>query len=249
MTKRNIKLTIHYDGSAYHGWQKQPDVPSVQEHIHNAIEKLCGKPARVVGASRTDAGVSAIGQVANIKIDTLIPTENFLKALNEKLPGDIAIVKAEDVPLKFHAIADAEKKLYRYTIYTEHPWPVLEIKHCWHYPYNLNVDDMDKAAKMLIGKKDFKSLASASDTRQSSVRTITICDITSQGPRVYLDIEADGFLYNMVRNIVGTLVEIGRGRWTTDTMADIIEAKDRTIAGPMAPAAGLCLIKIDYKDN
>jgi tRNA pseudouridine38-40 synthase len=249
MTKRNIKLTIHYDGSAYHGWQKQPDVPSIQEYIHNAVEKLCGKPARVVGASRTDAGVSAIGQVANIKIDTPIPTENLPKALTEMLPEDIAVVEAVDVPFKFHAIADTEKKLYRYTIHTDHARPVMDIKHCWHYPFRLDVDVMNKAAKMMIGKKDFKSFASAADSRLSSVRTVTMCDVTSQGSRVYVDIEADGFLYNMVRNVVGTLVEIGRGRWTPADMADIIEAKDRTQAGPTAPAAGLCLIKIDYKDD
>ena len=249
MVKRNIKLTIHYDGSAYHGWQKQPDVPSVQEYIHNAVEKLCGKTTRLVGASRTDAGVSAIGQVANIKIDTPIPTENFPKALTELLPDDIAVVKAEDVPFNFNAISDSEKKLYRYTIHTDHARPVMDIKHCWHYPHELNVGVMNKAAKMLLGKKDFKSFASASDTRQSSIRTITLCDVTSEGPRVHIDVEADGFLYNMVRNIVGTLVEIGRGRWTPETMTDIIDAKDRTAAGPLAPAAGLCLIRIDYKDT
>ena len=248
MAVRNIKLTIHYDGSAYHGWQTQPDVPTIQEHIHNAIEKLCGKSVRVVGASRTDAGVSALGQVASIKVDTPIPTENIVKAITESLPDDIVVVDATEVDSKFNAITSAEKKLYRYTICTGNIPPVMDIKHCWHYPYELNVERMDKAAKLLIGKEDFKSFASASDTRQSSVRTIFKCDVISKDQWVYVDVEADGFLYNMVRNIVGTLVEIGRDRWTPEKITDIIQAKDRTAAGPLAPAAGLCLMKIDYKE-
>ncbi|MBN1457062.1 MAG: tRNA pseudouridine(38-40) synthase TruA [Sedimentisphaerales bacterium] len=246
MAARNIKLTIHYDGSAYHGWQTQPDVPTVQEHIHNAVEKLFGKAVRIVGASRTDAGVSALGQVASIKVDTPIPTENIAKAITESLPDDIVVVDAEDVHSKFNAITSAAKKLYCYTIFTGSTRPVMDIKHCWHYPYELDVEQMNKAAKLLIGKKDFKSFASASDTRQSSIRTILKCEVSSKDKWVYVDVEADGFLYNMVRNIVGTLVEIGRDRWTPEKITDIIEAKDRTAAGPLAPAAGLCLMKIDY---
>jgi len=246
MAVRNIKLTIHYDGSNYHGWQAQPDHPTIQSKLTSSIEKLTGKKVIVNGASRTDAGVSALGQVANIKIDTPIPTENLAKALTEILPDDIAVAEAADVPDEFDAISSVKGKLYRYTIYTGPVRPVLDVRHCWHIPTKLDTADMDKAAKLIIGTKDFKSFASAADRRQSSVRTITRCDVKADGERIYIDVEANGFLYNMVRNIVGTLVEIGRGRWKPEKITEILEAKDRTAAGPIAPAVGLCLIRIDY---
>jgi tRNA pseudouridine38-40 synthase len=246
MAARNIKLTIHYDGSGYHGWQAQPDRPTIQGEVTGAIARLTGKQVIVTGASRTDAGVSALGQVANIKIDTPIPTENLAKALTEILPDDIAVAEAADVPDDFDAISSAKSKLYRYTIYTSPVRPVLYIRHCWHIPAKLDVVSMDKAAKLLVGTKDFKSFASAADTRQSSVRTITNCLVKADGEWIYIDVEADGFLYNMVRNIVGTVVEIGCGRWGPEKITEILGAKDRTAAGPIAPAAGLCLMRIDY---
>ena len=246
MAVRNIKLTIHYDGSGYHGWQAQPDRPTVQAELTGAIARLTGKQVIVNGASRTDAGVSALGQAANIKIDTPIPTENLAKALTEILPDDIAVAEIADVPDEFDAISSAKSKLYRYTIYTGPGRPVLYIRHCWHLPAKLDAGCIDKAAKLFVGTKDFKSFASAADTRQSSVRTVIRCDAKADGEWIYIDVEADGFLYNMVRNIVGTLVEIGRGRWELEKITEILEAKDRTAAGPIAPAAGLCLIRIDY---
>lgn len=246
MAVRNIKLAIHYDGSGYHGWQSQPDRCTIQEELTGAIEKLTGKQVIVNGASRTDAGVSALGQVANMKIDTPIPTENLAKALTEILPNDIAVAEAIDVPDEFDAISSAKSKLYRYTIYTGPVRPVLDIRHCWHIPAKLDAAAMDKAAQLLVGTKNFKSFASAADSRQSSVRTITNCRTRSDGEWIYIDVEADGFLYNMVRNIVGTVVEVGRGRWAPEKITEILGAKDRTAAGPIAPAAGLCLMRIDY---
>ncbi|HIJ66834.1 MAG TPA: tRNA pseudouridine(38-40) synthase TruA [Planctomycetes bacterium] len=243
---RNIKLTVHYDGSNYHGWQVQPDHLTVQAEITGAIARLTGKDVIVNGASRTDAGVSALGQVANVRIDTPIPTENFVKALTEILPNDIAVTEAVDVPYEFDAITSAKHKLYRYSIYTGPVRPVLDIRHCWHLPRKLDADRMDRGAKLLVGTKDFKSFASAADKRQSSVRTVTRCDVKTEGEWIYIAVEADGFLYNMVRNIVGTLVEIGRGRWRAERITEILEARDRTAAGPIAPAAGLCLIQIEY---
>jgi tRNA pseudouridine38-40 synthase len=246
MAVRNIKLTILYDGGGYHGWQAQPDARTIQTEVSRAIERLCGQSIHVNGASRTDAGVSALGQAANIKIDTPIPTENLAKALTEILPDDIAVAEAIDVPDDFDAISSAKKKLYRYTIYTGTTPPVLQIRHCWHRPGRLNVTDMTKAAKLLVGTKDFKSFASAADNRQSSVRTIINCEVEAKGEWIYINVEADGFLYNMVRNIVGTVVEVGRGRWSPQKITEILEAKDRSAAGPIAPAAGLCLMRIDY---
>jgi tRNA pseudouridine38-40 synthase len=246
MAERNIKLIIAYDGSSYHGWQRQPNADTIQQQIEFALERLCGKHIDITGASRTDAGVSALGQTANFTIDSPIPVGNFAKALTQYLPDEIAVVSAEHVSDNFNSISNAKNKYYRYTICTDQTPPVLNIKHCWHYPYALDVENMNIAAKLLIGKKDFKSFASAADTRTTSVRTVTRCEVTSNNYWIYIDIEGDGFLYNMVRNVTGTLVEIGRGRWTPEHILDILTAKDRSVAGPLAPAAGLCLMRIDY---
>lgn len=246
MAMRNIKLIISYDGSSYHGWQRQPDADTIQQQIESAAEKLFGEKISVTGSSRTDAGVSAIGQVANFNVDSSVPTENIARALNGSLCEEIAVVSAEEVDEDFNAIRSAKGKLYRYSICTSQIRPVLEIKHCWHYPYKLDAGQMDKAAKLLAGKKDFKSFASAADTRQSSVRTIISCTVFQEGDWIHIEVEGDGFLYNMVRNIAGTLVEIGRGRWTPEKITEILAAKDRTVAGPLAPAYGLCLMRIDY---
>ena len=248
MPRRNIKLTIQYDGSRYSGWQYQPDRPTVQAHVSDAVIQLCGKKVQINGASRTDAGVSALCQVANIKIDTAVPTVNMAKALTEILPVDISVTDAADIKnLKWNAINSPSVKIYRYSIYTGPTRPVLDIRHCWYFPKALDVEAMDRAAKKLIGEKDFKSFATASDKRISSVRTVKGCDVTGEGDWVFVEISANGFLYNMVRNIVGTLLEVGRGRWTPECIEDILAAKDRQAAGPLAPAAGLCLMNIDYE--
>ncbi len=246
MTQRKVKLVIHYDGTAYHGWQAQNDVDTVQAQLEIALEKLSGTKAKLVGSSRTDAGVHALGQVAHVDIDTPVPTTNFVKSLNRYLPDDIAVIEAEDVNESFDAIRSTTSKLYRYTIYTEKIRDVGTIRFCWHRPGKLDISKMQQAAAKMLGKKDFKSFASAADQRESSIRTILKCDVIENSPFIYFDVQADGFLYNMVRNIVGTLVDIGRGRWEADYMDDILEAKDRTAAGKIAPARGLCLTEIYY---
>jgi len=246
MPIRNIKLTIHYDGSGFHGWQSQPDARTVQDSVSGAIERLCGSAVKVNGSSRTDAGVHALGQVANIKIDTPVPTANLARALTELLPDTIAVVDAVDVDDSFDAIRDTRSKLYRYMIFTARPRPVLNINQCWHRPGKLDIDSMNRAAGLFVGKKDFKSFAAAADNRQSSVRTIIRCDVESDGDWIYVYVSADGFLYNMVRNIVGTLVEVGRGRWQPEKITEILQVKDRNAAGPIAPAGGLCLMEINY---
>ena len=239
MSNRRVKLTIHYDGTDYHGWQAQSDVDTVQEQLERAIKKLCGCDAKAIGSSRTDAGVHAFGQVAHVDVDTPVPTCNFVRSLNHYLPEDIAVVSAEDVDESFDAIRSTQSKSYRYTIFTERIRHVRDIRYCWHRPGKLDIEKMQTAAAKLVGKKDFKSFASAADQRISSVRTILKCDVIEELPWIYFDVQADGFLYNMVRNIVGTLVDIGRGRWD-------LEAKDRTAAGKIAPARGLCLTEIYY---
>lgn len=246
MAIRKIKLAIAYDGYSYHGWQVQPCCPTIEQTIEDALENLTGQKVELSGASRTDAGVSALGQAATFQIDSPIPTENFTKAITHRLPPDITIVEAVEVPLDFDVIKNVKSKLYRYTIFTGEVRPVLQIRHCWHIPEKLDTAAMAKAAAFLVGKKDFKSFAAAADKRESSIRTIFRCDVISDGDGIYIDVEGDGFLYNMVRNIVGTLVEAGVGRIQPEKMTEILDAKDRTTAGPIAPAEGLCLMWIKY---
>jgi tRNA pseudouridine38-40 synthase len=246
MAVRNIKLTISYDGLNYSGWQNQPGKHTIQGLLQQSLGELTGTFIKINGASRTDAGVSALGQVANFLIDSPIPIENFVKALNHRLPRDIVVTEAVEVDQNFDASSSAKSKLYRYTIFTGRKRNVLKTRNCWHRPAPLDIAAMDAAAKMLIGQKDFKSFASAADKRESSIRTVMQCQVKQEDNWVYIDIEADRFLYNMVRNIVGTLVEIGRGKWKPEKINEILEAKDRTAAGPLAPPQGLCLMWIKY---
>jgi tRNA pseudouridine38-40 synthase len=250
MALRNVKLTIAYDGCDYHGWQIQPGAVTVQGVLTEALRSLLGPRARICGASRTDAGVSALGQVGLIQIDSPIPTENLAKAITDRLPENITVVKAEDIPMGFDVIGDVTSKLYRYTIFCGPLRPVLHVRHCWHIPTELDTRRMDEAAALLVGKKDFKSFAAAADRREDSVRTILRCEVTenpAEGGRwVHVEAEGDGFLYNMVRNIVGTLVEVGIGRWPSGKITEILAAKDRKAAGPIAPPNGLCLMWIRY---
>ena len=245
MSIRNIKLVIHYDGTNYHGWASQPETATVQGTIEEVIEKLTGQPVKVYGSSRTDAGVHALGQVANFRINSPVPTENFSNALNNLLPQDITIADVCEMPDDFDAISDTIEKRYDYLINTTPICPVLA-RNQWHRPGMLDIGKMHQAAQKLVGKKDFKSFASAADQRESSVRTITLCQVEQEGDVIRISVAADGFLYNMVRNIVGTLVEVGRGRWEPDMIDTILEAKDRNVAGPIAPASGLCLMEIFY---
>jgi tRNA pseudouridine38-40 synthase len=250
MALRNVKLTIAYDGSQYHGWQIQPGFTTVQGVITETLCTLFGPHARICGASRTDAGVHALGQVGLIQIDSPIPTENLVRVISDKLPDDIVIVRAEEVRMGFDVIGEVTRKLYRYTIYCGPVRPVLHLRYCWHISSRLNVAPMAAAAKVLVGRKDFKSFASAADSRDDSVRTVFRCDVTEEAEDenqwVYIEVEGDGFLYNMVRNIVGSLVEVGLGRWEPEKLVEVLEAKDRTAAGPIAPPNGLCLMWIRY---
>lgn len=250
MHKRKIKFMIAYDGTDYHGWQVQPGLKTVQETLCQAATSLVGRKVHVHGASRTDAGVHAKGQSGLIEVATPIPTENFPRAMTDRLPHDIAILDACDVGKPFDLIGDVKRKLYRYTLCVTKPRPVMQMRYCWHVPGDIQVKAMQQAAQALIGTYDFKSFASAADHRKSSVRTIFRCDVTEQfdSPHhwIYVDVEGDGFLYNMVRNIVGTLVDIGHGRWDAEHIVSIREAKDRTAAGQLAPAGGLCLEWVKY---
>jgi len=246
MPARSIKLIVQYDGSRYHGWQIQPGKRTIQGELVEAVSNLVGVRTHVHGASRTDSGVSALGQVCLFEVDSPIPTENFPRAINGKLPRNIVVTSAEEAPRKFDLIGSVTRKLYRYSIHTGRFRPVLKLDQCWHMHRKLDVAAMNRAAQLLVGTKDFKSFATAKDRRENSVRTIFSCDVAAEDKWIYVDVEGDGFLYNMVRNIVGTLVDIGGGRWQPEKMTEILEAKNRTAAGRLAPAQGLCLMWIKY---
>jgi tRNA pseudouridine38-40 synthase len=247
---RNIRLTIEYDGSGFSGWQAQSNIKkfrTVQEEIERSAARLFGKKIKLTGAGRTDSGVHAEAQSANFKIDSALPLKNIVKGLNSYLPDDIAVISAEDAPLKFHSRFDAKEKLYRYTIINRKTRSPLLRKYAAACFYDLDIKAMKKAAGYLVGKKDFRSFQAADKKDRSSVRHIKRLDIIQKGNSVIeINIQADGFLYNMVRNIAGTLIDVGRGRISPDSIKDILKKRQRTAAGQTAPAKGLCLIKIFY---
>ncbi|MFC1634939.1 tRNA pseudouridine(38-40) synthase TruA [Planctomycetota bacterium] len=246
MPVRTIKLTVQYDGSRYHGWQIQPGEKTIQGELVEAVSSLVGTRTHVHGASRTDAGVNALGQVALFEVDSPIPTENFPDAINDRLPRDIVVTAAEVAPRKFDLMGGAKNKLYRYTIFTGKYRPVLRLNQCWHIPRPLDVTAMNQAAQRLVGTKDFKSFAAAKDKRDQTVRTIFRCEVTAEDEWIHMDVEGNAFLYNMVRNIVGTLVDVGVSRWEPEKIDEILEARDRTAAGRLAPPQGLCLMWLRY---
>ena len=246
MAVRKIKLTLSYDGLNYHGWQFQPDAVTIQGNLDIALASLFGHPISTTGASRTDAGVSAIGQSVCFEIDSPIPTANLVKAINGLLEPEIAVTDAIEVSPDFNVISDVASKSYRYNLFVS---PIRSVfhRHFWNLRYNLDIKQMDIALQHLVGRHDFKSFACAADQRQDSVRTIFSCQINSSPPHISIDIAGDGFLYNMVRNIVGTMVDVGRDRIDSESIPKILAAKDRTAAGPIAPANGLVLQWIKYK--
>lgn len=248
--KRNVKLTIAYDGSGYHGWQRQTsDIITVQQILEETMVRVVKHPVNVRGSGRTDTGVHAAGQVANFYTDTRIPSERLHMALNARLPQDIRVRKAEDVSDGFDAITSARSKLYRYRVFNAHDLPPCEAKYCYHYYIPCDIEPMKQAGRLLLGEKDFVSLASTGSERQTTVRTILRCDVFRKGNWINIDCEATGFLYHMVRNIVGTLLEVGRGHWRPERIDDILAAKDRKAAGPMVPPNGLSLQWVNYGDQ
>jgi tRNA pseudouridine38-40 synthase len=244
---RNIKIVFSYDGTDYFGWQTQPGRPTVQQTLENAIAKLTREERIHVNASgRTDSGVHAVGQTANFHSDTRIAADRLVPAINAHLPADIVVAAAEDVPDSFDAGRDAVSKLYRYVIHDGPvPSPFLRRYGC-RSQHSLDVPAMVRASRVLLGKHDFRCFETEWPNRLSSVRTILHITINRVGEYIWLDVEADGFLYNMVRAIAGTLMNVGRGYWPETQVAEILEAQDRTLAGPTAPAAGLFLMRVNY---
>ena len=248
LERRNIKLVIAYNGAAYHGWQRQADgIDTVQLRVEQAAAGVVGHAVTVFGAGRTDAGVHAEGQVANFYSTTLVvPTRGLRRAMNSAMPSDIAVVSAVDVPDDFHASRSAVGKTYRYRIWVAPTRLVMlhqQVYHCWR---TLEVGRMAEAALRLIGQHDFRGMATTAEVRQNTVRTIFRCEVAEVAREVHITVQGDGFLYNMVRNIAGTLIEIGRGRWGPGQIDRILASRDRRDAGPTAPPDGLYLACVHY---
>lgn len=249
MSIRNIKLTVAYDGTNYHGFQEQrrTGLATIQEALEAALSRLAHRPVQVIGAGRTDAGVHAQGQVVNFRSEHWpVPTEKTHLAMNSLLPGDIAVLKAENVPVDFHARFSATAKTYRYSIYHHRVMSPLHRLYCCHEPRSLDIDAMRQAARYLIGTYDFKSFQAQGTPVKDTVRTISRAEIIDQSPLIHLYLTGNGFLYNMVRIITGTLLAVGMGKKQPPEMEDIITARDRTLAGATVPPQGLCLMDVEY---
>jgi len=267
---RNIQLTLAYDGSNYVGWQIQPNGATVQELLQRAVSNLTGEEIKLIAAGRTDSGVHALGQVANFHTSSTIPAEKFAAALQSRIPDDIVIRSSREVPERFHATYSALRKCYRYLIHhRETGLPFLR-NYAWRFGHPLDLSRMRKAADHLLGTHDFRCFESHFPNKATSVRTIEHLTLTLQSrwgiwsafdfdsqrltesendEFLSLEISADGFLYNMVRAITGTLVDVGRGRFEPENVRRMIAEGDRSLAGPTAPPQGLYLVSVDYDLN
>lgn len=243
---RNIKLTIEYDGTNYSGWQRQKNGISIEGTIEDAIKKVINEDIKIIGSSRTDAGVHARGQVANFFTETKIPIDKIPYAINSKLPCDIVILDAEDVPDDFHSRYSCTGKRYSYTILNRKIPSAILRNYTAHCSYKLDFELMKKAEKFFIGTHDFSAFRSTGSSVKTSIRTVSYLNLEKKGDIIRFEIEADGFLYNMVRIIAGTLIEVGMEKIDPYDIPAIIESKDRSRAGKTAPASGLCLEKVYY---
>lgn len=243
---KRVKLTVAYDGTNYCGWQVQPNGITVQEVLNQCLSEFTGENIETIGASRTDAGVHALGNVAVFDTEMRMPGDKFSFALNQRLPEDIRIQKSEEVDADFHPRYVKSQKTYEYRILNCR-FPIPTERFYSHFTYiPLDVDKMKEAASYLIGEHDFKSFCGTGAQVKTTVRTVKEIQIEKSGDRITIRITGEGFLYNMVRIIAGTLMDIGGGLYLPEKMKEILEAKDRKKAGPTAPARGLTLMKIQY---
>ena len=243
---RNIKLVIEYDGTTYGGWQKQKNNRTIQQCIEEAIKLVTNEEVELIGSSRTDAGVHARGMVANFITNSKIPADRFREAINTKLPDDIGIIKSEEVNIDFHSRYNSKGKTYCYTIINRYEKVCIERNYAYQVKDELNYDAMKEASKYFLGKHDFKAFKSNGSSVKTSVRTISDLRIECNNDIINIFISADGFLYNMVRIIVGTLIEVGKGKIKPSDIEKIIIDGDRTKSGPCVPPNGLVLEKVFY---
>jgi tRNA pseudouridine38-40 synthase len=246
---RRLRFEVAYDGTDFHGWQVQPGLATIQAVLEEIISGMEGKPVHVAGSGRTDAGVHAYAQVAAVTIENPIPLDNFRRAVNRLLPQTIRIDKVTETPLAFHPRFDARRKTYEYRIFRAEICPPFEQRFVCHYPYPLNEEAMKRAATLLIGEHDFTAFAAA-DNRDpqkfSRVRCIFASEVTRQGKQLVYRVTGSGFLKHMVRNIMGVLVEVGKGNLTNDDVLVRLQPKCGIRPGPSMPPQGLFLMSVEY---
>lgn len=249
---QNVKLIVAYEGTHFHGFQVQPRQRTVQRELEKSISLLTQEPVTVIGSGRTDAGVHAWGQTVNFHTRSKIPLERLALALNAVLPKDITVRQASSVSQAFHSRYDAKGKHYRYRIDNERHPNVFGRLYAYHVPQKLDIENMQEASQMLVGTHDFTSFCSAATLVESKVRTVTsvqvrhvLTELNSQ--EIVIDVRGNGFLYNMVRIIAGTLVDVGKGRMSASAIPSILQARDRIQAGVTAPAQGLMLMEVFYQ--
>jgi len=246
MEARNIKLTLEYDGTAFAGWQIQPHKITVQQVVQDTLRRITQEDIKLVGASRTDAGVHALGQVAQFRTQSPIRLDKIRIALNGLLSPAVSVQKVEEVDADFHAIRSATSKTYRYVIHNSPFRPALQRERAWHVWDRLNLTAMRKAASCLIGRHDFSAFRGAQSDTKTSVRRIESVTIRKRGNEIFVELSGNGFLKYMVRNIVGSLVDVGKGRISAEKFAAILKSRDRKKAGVTAPAFGLYLVSVAY---
>lgn len=243
---RRIRMTVEYDGGRYHGFQRQANANTIQAEMEKAICRLTGETATVLGAGRTDAGVHALGQVIAFDTSATIPVERWKPALNTYLPGDIRVVEAEAADGCFHPQFQARRKTYEYRIYRSERGCTLQRNHALCLTISLNLDEMRKAAAYIAGRHDFSAFCASGSRVKSFEREVYRCELQDQWPWLTMQIEADGFLYNMVRIIIGTLLLVGQGKLGADQIPRIIASRDRALAGVTAVPQGLYMLKVEY---
>lgn len=244
---RNFRIVLSYDGSRYKGWQRLGNGENtLQGKLENVLTRLFDTPVEVIGSGRTDAGVHALGQVANFHVQTKLTAADILTYLRTYLPEDIGVCSVEETDLRFHSRLNAVEKTYRYRIWNCQEPCVFERKFVWNIPERLDLSAMEAGARYLTGTHDFLAFCSNKHFKKSSVRTVHSIDIHRAGPEIIIHVTGDGFLYNMVRIMVGTLVEIGRGARTPSSVPEILSSRKRENAAAMAPAQGLCLLEVKY---
>lgn len=244
--ERNFKLTIAYDGTRFFGWERQPNRETIQGKIESVLGQLQGAPVNVIGAGRTDAGVHARAMTANVTLDVKESPEELRDYLNRYLPDAIAVREVKEAAPRFHARYNALGKTYRYTCHDGDVKPVFDRRYVTMLDYQPDVEKMRQAAACLVGEHDFAAFCGNPRMKKSTVRLVDAIDIQRRKDRVIFTVHGTGFLQNMVRIIVGTLLEVGRGYWEPEQVQAILDSKDRKQAGPTAPPEGLCLMKVDY---